>query len=147
MDIGFETIGNATLICHDKTPVVVTDPWLDDSPYFGSWALSHGIPNEQLEAVKQCEFAWVSHGHPDHLSVKSLRLLGDVKLLLPDHVGGRIAADMQRLGFDVTVLKDRIWTALSPRISVLCIPDYNQDAVLLVNVDGTLVVNLNDTIT
>lgn len=145
MDIGFETIGNATLICHDKTPVLVTDPWLDDSPYFGSWALSNEIPDEQLEAIKQCEFVWTSHGHPDHLSVKSLRLLSDIKLLLPDHVGGRITDEMRRLGFDVTVLQDRTWTKLSPRISVLCIPDYNQDAVLLINVDGTLVVNLNDT--
>lgn len=145
MDVGFETIGNATLICHDKSPVLVTDPWLIDSPYFGSWTLGHEIPDEQWEAVKGCEFVWISHGHPDHLSIKSLKLLSDKKILLPDHVGGRIADDLRRLGFNVVVLKDRVWTKLSPRISVLCIPDYNQDAVLLVNVGGTLVVNLNDT--
>jgi len=145
MDIGFETIGNATLICHDKSPVLVTDPWLSDSPYFGSWMLSNEIPDQQMEAAKQCEYVWISHGHPDHLSVKSLRLLGEKKILLPDHVGSRIAEDMRGLGFEVVVLQDRVWTKLSPRISVLCMPDYNQDAVLLVDIDGTLVVNLNDT--
>ena len=35
--IGFETIGNATIICHDGGPVLATDPWLIGSAYFGSW--------------------------------------------------------------------------------------------------------------
>ena len=47
-------------------------------------------------------------------------------------------------GFDVQVLTDREWMQLSPRIRVMCIPDVNQDAVLLVDVGGRLVVNLND---
>ena len=145
MDCGFETIGNATLICHDKKPVLVTDPWLVGDAYFGSWTLGHEIPDEQLESIKQCEFVWVSHGHPDHLSIKSLRLLQDKTILIPDHVGGRIAADLRHLGFNVTVLQDRTWTQLSPRIRVLSIADYNQDGILLADIDGTLVVDLNDT--
>ena len=28
MESGFETIGNAVLICHDQRPVLVTDPWI-----------------------------------------------------------------------------------------------------------------------
>ena len=89
MDIGFETIGNATVICYDRKPVLITDPWLEGNPYFGSWVLSHEIPEEQMEAAKQCEYVWVSHGHPDHLSVRSLRLLKDAKILIPDHVGSQ----------------------------------------------------------
>ncbi|MCI0571557.1 MAG: MBL fold metallo-hydrolase [Myxococcaceae bacterium] len=147
MDVGFETIGNATLIVHDAGPVLVTDPWLVGSAYFGSWTLSHEIPAEQLESAKACPFVWVSHGHPDHLSPESLALLsgsGERRVLVPNHFGGRIAEDLRALGFDVHVLVDRVWTPLSPRVRVMCIPDVNQDAVLLVDVDGTLLVNLND---
>ena len=144
MDIGFETIGNATVICYDRKPVLITDPWLEGNPYFGSWALSYEIPEEQMEAAKQCEYVWVSHGHPDHLSVRSLRLLKDAKILIPDHVGGRIAGELGGLGFNVTVLKNHQWTELSPRLHVLSIPDYNQDAILLIDLDGTLLVDLND---
>ena len=144
MDTGFETIGNATLICYDKGPVLVTDPWLFGDAYFGSWSIGHEIPEEQMDAIKRCEYVWVSHGHPDHLSMKSLRELKDKKILIPDHVGGRIADDLKRLGFNVTVLADRKWTTLSPRISVQCISDYFQDAVLLVDVDGVLVADFND---
>jgi L-ascorbate metabolism protein UlaG (beta-lactamase superfamily) len=85
MEVGFETIGNATLICHDRRPVLVTDPWIIGSAYFGSWTLSHQIPDEQMNAIKNCEFVWISHGHPDHLSSESLQTLSK-KILVPDHV-------------------------------------------------------------
>lgn len=145
MEVGFETIGNATVICHDKTPILATDPWLVGNAYFGSWKMSHQIPDEQMEAVKSCEYIWLSHGHPDHLSMESLKLLKDKKILLPDHVGGRIERDLTKMGFNVVVLKDRSWTQLSPRIHVWCVADYNQDAVLLMDVNGCLLVDTNDT--
>lgn len=144
MDCGFETIGNATLICHDKGPVLVADPWLRGTAYFGSWNLGYEIPEEQLESINNTEFVWLSHGHPDHLSMRSLRPLKGKKILLPDHVGGRIAGELTNLGFDVTVLQDRVWTQLSPRIRVLTLADYNQDGILLADINGTLVMDLND---
>lgn len=144
MDLGFETIGNAIIIAHDTRPVLVTDPWISGSAYFGSWTRAHEIPPEQMEAIKGCEYVWISHGHPDHLSIPSLNLLKDKKILLADHVGGRIANDLKGLGFNVMVIKDRVWTNLSPRINVVCISDYNQDSLLLVDVGGSLLVNLND---
>src|SRR4051794_31492460 len=36
-ELGFDTIGNATLIAYDGGPVLATDPWLDGPAYFGSW--------------------------------------------------------------------------------------------------------------
>ena len=65
MDIGFETIGNATVICHDRAPVLITDPWIGGSAYFGSWTFSHDIPEEQMQAIGRAPYVWVSHGHPD----------------------------------------------------------------------------------
>jgi hypothetical protein len=46
----------------------------------------------------------------------------------------------------VSILKDRQWTPLSPRVRILCIADYNQDAILLVDLGGTLIENLNDAV-
>lgn len=144
MDLGFETIGNATLICHDGGPLLVTDPWLFGSAYFGSWIHQHRIPAEQLAAAEACPYVWVSHGHPDHLSLDSLKRLSGAEILLPDHVGGRVLADLREAGFRVRVLPDGVWTPLSDRVRVLCIADVYQDAVLLVDLDGTLIVNSND---
>lgn len=144
MDIGFETIGNATLLIHDQAPLLVTDPWLQGSPYFGSWGMSHEIPSEQLAGIEAAEYVWISHGHPDHLSFDSLDLLRRKKVLLADHVGGRIATALRSLGCAVTVLPDRTWVPLTDRVRVQTVADYNQDSILLVDVGGRLVVNLND---
>ena len=144
MELGFDTIGNATLIGYDGVPVLVTDPWIDGSPYFGSWSLSHEVPEEQRAAIRACPYVWFSHGHPDHLNAESLPLFRDRVILLPDHVGRRIQNELERGGFTIEVLPDRTWRRLSPRLRVLCISDYNQDAILLVDLGGRLVVNLND---
>ena len=144
MDTGFETIGNATIIFHDRGPVLVTDPWIEDSCYFGSWTLAHEIPAEQRANIEACRYVWLSHGHPDHLSFPSLRHLRDKTLLLPDHRGQRIKESLEAEGYKCEVLKDGEWIQLTDRIRIACVADYHQDAMLMVDVNGRLVVNLND---
>ena len=144
MELGFDTIGNAIIVAYDKKPILVTDPWFEGEAYFGSWTQSHEIPLEQLEAIKAAEYVWISHGHPDHLSVASLNLLKGSTILLANHAGGRIASSLRRLGFRVLVLQDRVWTNLSERVNIVTVPDYNQDSLLMIDVGGKLLVDLND---
>jgi hypothetical protein len=59
-------------------------------------------------------------------------------------VGGRVRGDLARAGFDVKVLADRTWVSLSDRVRVLSVADYNQDSILLVDVGGVLLIDLND---
>lgn len=146
MNIGFETIGNATVIAYDNIPVLATDPWVQGSAYFGSWRMSHKIPSEQLEAVKSAKYIWFSHGHPDHLNPDSLPLFRNQMILLPDHVGGRIKNDLENDGFKAEILPNREWVKLSENIKIMCICDYYQDAVILIDVNGRLIINTNDAI-
>lgn len=146
MELGFETVGNAILICYDNGPVLVTDPWLDGPAYFGSWGMSHQIPEAQMAAIQGSRNVWISHGHPDHLSLDSLLRLRDKHIFVSDHVGNRIADFLVETGFEkTTILKDRQWVGLSPRIRVQTLAHYNQDSILLVDLDGTLIININDT--
>jgi len=144
VQLGFETIGNATLIAFEGRPVLVTDPWIAGAPYFGSWGLSHAIPPQQMAAIKNSEYVWFSHGHPDHLNSDSLALLRDRRILLPAHVGGRIRRDLETRGYKPRELPIAEWVSLSDRIRVMCLPDYNQDAVLLVEIGDALLINAND---
>jgi len=144
LDLGFDTVGNATLVAYDRGPVLATDPWLDGSAYFGSWRLTHAIPAEQLAAVRATSHVWLSHGHPDHMHMPSLQQLRDKTILVPDHAGGRIRDYLRSEGFQVEVMRDRTWRQLSPRIRICSIADFNQDATLLVDIDGTLVIDAND---
>jgi hypothetical protein len=144
--LGVSTIGNATLIAYEDTPIIATDPWFgDENPaYFGSWGLSHHISPVCKKDILNAKYIWFSHGHPDHLNVDSLQQIRGKHILLPDHVGGRIANGLGNQGFGVTILPDRRWVNLSPRIRVFCITTMIQDSVLLVEVNKRLFVNLND---
>ena len=145
MDLGFDTVGNATLIVYDRGPLLVTDPWIEGPAYFGSWTQSHDIGEEQRAAIRAARFVWISHGHPDHLSNQSVELLREATILLPDHVGARIANAFREDGYRVEVLADRRWTRLSDRVRVYCLTDPAQDALILIELGDTILANINDT--
>ncbi len=142
--IGFETIGSATIVAYDDSPVIATDAWINGDAYFGSWGLSHEIPPEQLAAIRACKYYWMSHGHPDHLNLASISETADKEILLADHYGGRIRDELSAMGFRVRVLPERTWVSLSRNIRVLTLSDYNQDSILLLDVGGRLIIDLND---
>ena len=142
--IGFETIGNATIICPDGKPILATDPWLTGSAYFGSWGLPYTIPEEQWENLKKCEYIWLSHGHPDHTSVESLDKLRDKKILLASHISNRLQDDLSNSGFNVSSLEERKWIKLTKNLSILTVSDYFQDSILLININVQMLVNIND---
>jgi hypothetical protein len=146
MQIGFESIGNATIVVHDTQPILVTDPWITPDAYFGSWTLSHEIPSEQRASILQSKFVWFSHGHPDHLNFESLPSFRQKMILLPDHLGGRIAKGLREDGYKVTVLRDRKWYELSANVKVMCWADHYQDSILFVDVKGNLLINCNDAV-
>ena len=144
-NIGIKTIGNATLVAYDNKPILSTDPWLHKDPaYFGSWVLSHKIPEEEFSNIIDSKYIWFSHGHPDHLNHSSLKYFKKNKILLSDHYGSRIKDDLIHEGFDVSILKDRKWTQLSKNIRVFSIADYAQNSILLIDVANKLFVNIND---
>jgi hypothetical protein len=126
-------------------PILATDPWLFGTCYFGSWALDHPLSDDQLTTMRQAEFYWISHGHPDHLHHDSLATLPrGKKILLPDHYSPEIADSLHSEGFDVTILKYRQWFPLTPTVRVMCIDNMNQDGVLVIEAGDSLLVNLND---
>lgn len=146
MKIGFETIGNATVIVKDSDPLLVTDPWITAHAYFGSWSHTHEIPEEQRRSILSCPYVWFSHGHPDHLNSDSLPYFKEKTILLPDHLGGRIKSSLEADGYRVQILKDRRWYPLSPHVRVLSWSDHYQDAMLLIDLNGRLIINCNDAV-
>jgi hypothetical protein len=142
----FETLGNATIqFSIDGKPILTTDPWLVGTCYFGSWALDHPLTAEQIDNVRNSEFIWISHGHPDHLHHESLRLIPRGKtVLIPDHYDRDIAQFLGAEGFSVEILPYRGWRRLHPQLEILCLDNENQDAILIARFGEALVINLND---
>jgi hypothetical protein len=140
----FDTIGSATLIAYDDGPVLTTDAWINEAAYFGSWGHDYCIPAEQMAGIRGARFHWFSHGHPDHLNIESLPDLTGGVFLLADHYGSRIAHELTTAGHRVEVLRDWEWRRLSPAIRVCTVANQNQDSILLVDINGRLVIDAND---
>ena len=78
------------------------------------------------------------------MHMPSLERLRESTILLPDHVGGRIRDYLAGEGFRVEVLPDRNGCRSAPACGSCCLADFNQDSALLVDIDGTLVIDAND---
>jgi hypothetical protein len=145
-NLRFETLGNATIQLMDgDRPVLATDPWLTGTCYFGSWALDHPLTDRQIANVRNSEYIWNSHGHPDHLHEESLALLAPgTRFLLPDHYHDEIAVMLRSRGFAVQILPYRQWVDLRPGLRVMCLDNMNQDAVLVMAFGDALLLDVND---
>jgi hypothetical protein len=146
MTWSFETLGNAMIQVFDAgRPLLVTDPWLVGSAYFGSWELERPLTERQVGNAVASRFVWFSHGHPDHFHVPSLeRLDRATTILLPDQYFPELAQTLTEMGFTHRILQDKAWVTLQPGLRVLCVANENMDAIIAIEAGGVLLLNKND---
>lgn len=111
------TIGDFTLL---------TDPWLKDGAFYGSWCLAYK-PGAEAEELNP-NAVWVSHIHPDHYNPATLRII-DKPLMIADS-SVYLEKVAIRDGFSITKLEPE-WTRLSPFLEVMAIQYDDIDSVLL----------------
>lgn len=141
------TLGHACMLLEDDSgqPLLATDPWLEGSCYWRSWWLQNPPREEQIAAVAQAPFLYITHEHPDHLHPPSLRRLGSgATVLLPDFLHKKMDGYLREMGFTVRVMPTGQWERLADGVSVMALPQWNNDSVLVIDTPRALVVNLND---
>lgn len=145
-ELKFRTMGNATIQCiADGSPVLTTDPWLTGRAYFDSWGLHHPLSDADIRSCIESDCIWISHGHPDHMHIESLRLMPKGKrVLIPDHYSPDIYTALRSMEFRVEILKYRQWVQLTDDLHVSCLDNINQDAILVIRFGDALLLNLND---
>ena len=136
MDLGFETIGNATVVVHDREPVLATDPWIEGSAYFGSWGLSHPVPPAQAARSSPPGRCGSRTATPTTSTRRRSLASATPGSSCPTTWAAGSPATSPRDGYRVEVLPDATWVRISDRVRVLCIADEGQDAVLLIDVGG-----------
>ena len=82
---------------------ILTDPWLVDGEYYGSWY--HYPPLPMAVADIDFDLIYISHIHPDHLSRKTLERLDRSKPVLIHNFEEKfLRRNIESLGFTVTEL-------------------------------------------
>ncbi len=141
------TLGHASLALYreGEAPLLVTDPWLVGSAYWRSWWLQHYPDAEEIDWLARSAHVYVTHEHPDHFHMPSIRRLGrGPTYLFPDLAERRYLDYMAGRGYRAEVVAPRRWRAIGGGVSILSIPVWSDDSLLLADTPAALILNLND---
>ena len=144
-----ETIGHATLLLTDENdkPLLLTDPWLTGSTYWKSWWLQNYPAEEKLKTLYSSEFIYVTHEHNDHFHLPSIKkFTTKTKILIPDLPSQNLHNFLKLKNFNHKIVKKNKWTNVDSinKISILSLPLWNDDSILILNTPNSIIVNLND---
>ena len=142
-----QTLGHACAVLYrdGEAPLLATDPWLLGSVYWRSWWLQHYPSPEDIDWLAKSACIYITHEHPDHFHMPSIRRLGHGPTYLFPALAERGYLDhMASQGYRAEIVAPLRWHALADRISILSIPVWNDDSLLLIDTPTTLILNLND---
>lgn len=92
---------SSTQIIHLGEIKVLTDPWLTEGEYFGSWYHYPPFGESNLNKLEY-DFIYVSHIHPDHLSEKTFKLLPYKKpVLIHNYDSKFVKRKLENFGYEV----------------------------------------------
>jgi Beta-lactamase superfamily domain len=146
-ELHLQTLGHACAVLYrnGEDPLLATDPWLLGSVYWRSWWLQHYPSAEEIDWLAKSACIYITHEHPDHFHMPSIRRLGRAPAYLFPALAERGYLDhMRQRGFRADAASPVRWLPLGEGVSILSIPLWNDDSVLLVDTPNALILNLND---
>lgn len=130
---------------------ILTDPWLTEGAYQGTWFHTHlladaGVTPETLP--RNIDFLFLSHEHQDHLDVATLRTFPrDISLLICRFATPKFRRYLQQLGFtNIGEVSSGEKLSLGGEVcaTIFNTAEYTNDSAILVEHDGVRVFNETD---
>ena len=107
----------SVLISHENTNILC-DPWLVDGEFYGSW-FHYPSLNFKPEDFNFVDYIYISHIHPDHLSIKTLsRMDKKIPVIILNYVDKFLKRNIERLGFNVIELEHNKRTHLKDNLHI-----------------------------
>ncbi len=147
--IEIELVSHASIIVDCGSVSVWTDPWLEGLAFNESWALVEA-PRLADERLDEIDYVWISHEHPDHFHVPTLRALPDsfkrrVTVLVQRKNDDRVPAALRHFGFErVIEMPHRSSREIAPGVSVYTYHVGQMDSILGVRAGDQRVLDVND---
>ncbi|MBC9934701.1 MBL fold metallo-hydrolase [Chitinophaga qingshengii] len=109
---------SATVAIESNGVKILSDPWLTDGEYYGSWF--HYPKFEFRESFfSDIDYIYVSHIHPDHFSKETFQLLDkNIPVLIHSYDSKFLKLNLERLGFTVIELPHNQRTLLKKDVYI-----------------------------
>src|SRR5712692_7706565 len=119
---------------------ILTDPWLTEGAYFGTWFHTHLLSDAQVSpatlAGEGIDYLFLSHEHPDHVDPATLRLFApDLPIIICKFPTPRFRQHLERLGLrNIREVESGETTDLGDglKLSVFRSAEYINDSALLI---------------
>jgi UDP-MurNAc hydroxylase len=143
--------GQACTLIEAGGKKILTDPWLTEGAFFGSWFHTHlladaGVSPETV--AKDVDYLFISHEHQDHFDVKTLKHLPpDTPILICRFVTPKFRHHLEGLGFTNISEHDsgeRIVLGDGVNATIFGTAEYTNDSAILVEHDGVRCFNETD---
>ncbi len=108
---------SASVIIEDNDVKILSDPWLVDGEYFGSWA--HYPPCNFVPKDFDVDFIYITHIHPDHFSSKTLSKMNkNIPIIILKFQSEFLKKNIEKLGFTVLELEHNKRTHLKNNLHI-----------------------------
>lgn len=144
-------LGQACLLVEAAGRKLLTDPWLTEGAYFGTWYHTHlladaGIHPEALP--RDIDYIFLSHEHQDHFDPDSLKSFArDIPILISKFVNTRFRDAVKNLGFNNVVeypSGEQVDLGDGFKVTIIGTAEYTNDAAILIEAEGCRVLNETD---
>jgi UDP-MurNAc hydroxylase len=144
--------GQACTLIEGAGRTILTDPWLTEGAYFGTWFHTHVLEEAGVTPttfpMSRVDYLFLSHEHQDHLDPATLsHLRRDVPVLICRFPSPRFRRFVESHGFtDIRELTSGQPVDLGEglRVTVFGSAEYTNDSALLVEAEGVRVFNETD---
>lgn len=143
-----EYLNHASVIIKSNEQSLLCDPWFSGTAFGGGWGLQYDNP-EALQKAASCTHLWISHFHPDHLHMPTLKQLvalsPEIIALANDSANFLMTEALQQAGFrNIVPLYERKKLSLTSDMKVTRYPTAGIDNMLLIETPEGRILNYND---
>lgn len=142
-------ISQASVIIYCSDVTIWTDPWLEGKAFNNSWSL-YPEPDFDSNELNHIDYLWISHEHPDHFHIQTLKNLPDsfksqVTVLFQDKKNPKMLEAFNRLGFNnIKLIPNSKLINITTETSIYVHQVGGIDSCLGVKNGGKSLLNLND---
>lgn len=142
-------VSHASVLVDAGGTKVWTDPWLLGRAFNNSWSLL-GKPAYTPAMLDDIDYLWISHEHPDHFNVPTLKSLPEdfkrrVVVLFQQHNSDKVFAALRAFGYaNFRSLPNGRLVSLAPGVAAMCYQASFGDSCLAIRHGGEVVFNIND---
>ncbi len=141
----FEFVNHSCFIISNNKITLAVDPWLDGSVFNKSWKLLVETPKSSFQNVKNSDFIWFSHEHPDHFNPQDLKKFPlDKNYLFQKTKDKRVINFLNKFSKNLFELNSNDIFELDKNFSIQILPFQDLDSYCIIKLNDITILNLND---